>query len=213
MVCEICKTRRARRFCPAIRAEICPICCGTYREETLNCPLDCQYLQEARKHEKIPDIDPAQFPNPDIRISDRFIRDNEALLLFLGRTVMETALQTPGAVDRDVREALAALIRTHRTLDSGLYYETRPENPIAAEIGRRIQTAVAEFRRAETEQLHMTRTRDADVLGLLAFFERLEINRNNGRKRGRAFIDFLRRQFPEKSAGAAPAAPSLIVSG
>jgi len=43
-----------------------------------------------------------------------------------------------------VREALAALIRTQRTLESGLYYETRPENTVAAELCRRIQDAVAE---------------------------------------------------------------------
>ena len=34
--------------------------------------------------------------------------------------------------------------------------------------------------------------RDATVLGVLAFLQRLEYSRNNGRKRSRAFIDFLR---------------------
>ena len=57
----------------------------------------------------------------------------------------------------DVHEALAALIRTHRTLESGLYYETRPENSVAAEVGRRLQAAATEFRRAETERLKMTK--------------------------------------------------------
>ena len=36
---------------------------------------------------------------------------------------------------------------------------------------------------------------DSEVLALLVFFQRLEINRNNGRKRGRAFIDFIRGRF------------------
>ena len=94
-----------------------------------------------------------------------------------------------------MREALAALIRTHRTLESGLYYETMPDNAVAAELCRRIQASVAEFRRMEKERLQMTKTRDADVLGMFAFLQRLEIDRNNGRKRGRAFIDFLRSQF------------------
>ena len=34
----------------------------------------------------------------------------------------------------------------------------------------------------------MSETRDADVLGLLVFLQRLEFDRNNGRK-GRAFVD------------------------
>ena len=46
------------------------------------------------------------------------------------------ALDTPGAVDYDVREALEALIRTYRTLESGVYYESVPANPLAANIYR-----------------------------------------------------------------------------
>ena len=176
---------------------------------TLNCPLDCEYLQEARKHERPAPVNPDQFPNQDIRVTDKFLRENEALLRELGRTVMTAALETTGAVDSDVREALAALIRTHRTLQSGLYYETRPDNTVAAELCRRIQTATAEFRRAETESLQTTKTRDLDVLGVLAFLQRLEIDRNNGRERGRAFIDFLRGQF--RPPARAPA-PSLVVT-
>jgi len=200
MACKICETRRPRRFCPAVEGQICSLCCGREREMTLHCPLDCEYLQEARKHEHPAPVNPDQFPNQDIRMSETFLRDNEGLLIELGRTLMRAALETPGAADNDVREALAALIRTHRTLDSGLYYETRPDNPIAAELSRRIQAAAAEFRRAETERMGMSKTRDRDVLGLLVFLQRLEIDRNNGRKLGRRFIDFLRGQFPATSA-------------
>ena len=149
-------------------------------------------------------MNPDQFPNQDIKVNETFLRNNEALLLDLGRTVLTAALETPGAVDNDVREALAALIRTQRTLQSGLYYETRPDNPIAAELCRRIQEAVAEFRQAETERMQSTKIRDIDVLGVLAFLQRLEIDRNNGRKLGRAFIDFLRGQFPSPSGEPVP---------
>jgi hypothetical protein len=211
MTCKICELRRPKRFCPAVRGQICSLCCGREREMTLDCPLDCEYLQEARKHDRPVPVDPDQFPNQDIRITDTFLRDREQLLLAMGRAVLAAALETPGAVDYDVREALAALIRTYRTLESGLYYETRPENPVAAELCRRIQEAVAEFRKAETERLQMTKTRDNDVLGLLIFLQRLEIDRNNGRKRGRAFVDFLRGQFPAGPGELAPASTSLIV--
>jgi hypothetical protein len=208
MECKICETRRARRACPAVHGEICSICCGREREVTLNCPLDCVYLQEARKHERGAGVNPDEFPNRDIRVTDTFLRENEALLVSTGRAVLQAGLETPGAVDSDVAEALGALIRTYRTLESGLYYETRPDNTIAAELCRRIQTAVAEFRRAETEKLQMTRTRDTDVLGVLAFLQRLEIDRANRRKRGRAFLDFLRGQLPDT---ALQTAGSLIV--
>ena len=213
MLCKICNIRRPRRDCPAVHGQICPLCCGRERETTLNCPLDCEYLLEARKHERPVPVDPDTFPNPDIQLNEKFLRENEPLLLELGRIVLVSALETPGAVDNDVREALASLIRTQRTLQSGLQYETRPEGPIAAELFRRIQTAAAEFRRQETERLGMSKTRDADVLGVLTFLQRLELDRANGRKLGRAFIDFLRGQLPAPAGQPAPvASPSLIVT-
>jgi hypothetical protein len=180
---------------------------------TLTCPLDCPYLQEARKHERPAEVKPEEFPNQDIQIGETFLEDHEELVLAVGRAVLAAALDTPGAVDYDLREAFAALIRTQRTLESGLYYETRPENPVAAELCRRIQEGVTEFRRAETEKLMMTKTRDADVLVVLAFLQRLEIDRNNGRKRGRAFIDLLVSQLGTPSGQPAKAEPrSLIVT-
>lgn len=212
MTCKICELRRPKRRCPAVHGEICPQCCGEQREVTLDCPLDCEYLREARKHEHGDPIDPDEFPNKDIRVTDTFLRENEALLVALGRATLKAGLETPGATDPDVREALAALIRTQRTLQSGLYYETRPENMVAAEIGRRIQEAANEFRKLEAETLQMTKTRDSDVLGILAFLQRLEIDRSNGRPKGRAFLDFMRGQFPDIAAQPAPAASSLIVT-
>src|ERR1700676_1630777 len=211
MTCKICETRRARRFCPAVHGEICSLCCGREREMTLDCPLDCEYLQESRKHDRGIEVKPDEFPNQDIRLSETFLRDREPLLLAAGRAVLQAALETPGAVDYDVREALAALIRTQRTLESGLYYETVPENRVAAALCRRIQESIAQFRRAETERSQMTKTRDTDVLAVLAFLQRLEIDRNNGRKRGRAFIDFLRTQFSVAPGQPAAAGESSLI--
>src|SRR5690242_7712056 len=119
MTCKICNTRRARRFCPAVHGEICSLCCGREREVTLNCPLDCPYLQEARKHDRPIEVNPDEFPNQDIRLDESFLRDHEDLLIAVSSAVLEAALETSGAVDYDVREALAALIRTQRTLESG----------------------------------------------------------------------------------------------
>src|SRR2546421_11078915 len=136
MVCAICEIRRPRRFCPGVRGDICTICCGTEREITVDCPLDCIYLHDAHRHEKITPTDPQNFPNQDIRVTEEFLHQHEPLLLFLAQTVLDAALSTSRAIDFDVREALDALIRTYRTLQSGVYYETLPTNPIAAGICR-----------------------------------------------------------------------------
>ena len=132
MACAICETRRPRRFCPGVRGDICSLCCGNEREVTVECPLDCEFLQEARKHDKPPVI--GEIPNRDIEVPEKLLRENEHLLSFLSATILRTALETAGVVDYDVRDALESLIRTYRTLNSGVYYESRPANPLALRI-------------------------------------------------------------------------------
>jgi hypothetical protein len=213
MACAICEIRRPRRYCPGVNGDICSICCGTEREVSVSCPLDCPYLEEARKHDRPIPIESEQIPNREVRISEEFLAEREALLTATGHALLQVGLNTPGAVDFDLREALAALIRTHRTLETGLYYESVPENIIAAQIYRFVQEAVANFRAEEKQQLGMARTRDADVLAILVFFQRLELDRNNGRRRGRAFLDFLRGIYPEASPGVSGASSSSLLTG
>jgi len=211
MVCALCQVRRPKRFCPGVRGDICSICCGTEREITVACPLECEYLQDARRHDKPVPLKGVALPHEDIRISDKFLADHEELLLFLGHRLNLAALETPGVADFDVRETLEALIRTYRTLQSGVYYETRPDNAPAKALFGKVQSALAEFRAQEQQRLGMPRTRDADVLGMLVFLERLELDRNNGRRRGRAFIDFLGSLYPESRVSAGSASSPLVL--
>jgi hypothetical protein len=211
MACAICQTRRPRRFCPGIRGDICSICCGTEREVTVSCPLDCEYLQDARRHDRPVPIDPAQVPNRDIEVFESFLSKNEALLVSTGRALVTAAFDTAGAVDFDAREALDGLIRTYRTLESGVYYESRPQNPLAARIFDAVQEGLTEFRNAERQSLGMTKTRDSDVIRVLVFLQRIELDRNNGRARGRAFLDAMRGFYPPEEDSAQAVGSSLII--
>src|SRR5437867_3294519 len=211
MSCAICETRRPRRFCPGVRGDICSLCCGTEREVTVDCPLHCEYLQEARKREKPAAIDRAQIPDQDIPVSEKFVTAHEPLLVYLGSALAKAAFETPRAVDFDVREALDSLIRTYRTLASGVFYESLPPNPLAAHIHRSMQAAIAEFKQEEQQRFGMTRTRDADVLGLLVFLRRIELDRNNGRRRGRAFLDALREFYSVEPDSRAPLSSSSLI--
>ena len=49
MKCELCDKRKPKRYCPAKRTSICPVCCGEKRGVEINCPLDCQYYVEGTK--------------------------------------------------------------------------------------------------------------------------------------------------------------------
>ncbi len=194
--CKLCQKKRARRYCPGADGEICPTCCGTEREITIDCPSDCVYLQEARLREKPIPIDPENVPNKDIDLTEEFLEKNEAVVVWLTLALVRS-MTAEKAVDRDAREALGALIRTYRTLESGLIYETRPQNPYAAAIQEALKQSIEELRKEMAKESGMHALRDADVLGTLVFLERLGLQRDNGRPRGRALFDFLRTSFPE----------------
>jgi hypothetical protein len=55
-----------------------------------------------------------------------------------------------------------------------------------------VKTKLTEIERKEMEATGLSTIRDAAVLGVLVFLQRLEYSHNNGRKRSRAFLDFLR---------------------
>ena len=137
------------------------------------------------------------------------MREHEDLIAVTGRHLLDAALETTGTVDLDVREALEALARTYKTLESGLVYETRPTNPIAAGIQLRFKQKMDDFRLRLQQKTGMATIRDADLLGALVFLQRIEYTRNNGRKRGRAFLGFLASQFP--GAPKAELGPRIIV--
>jgi len=203
--CKLCEKRRAKRHCPGVEGEICPVCCGAERENTVDCPSDCVYLREARLRDRPVAITEADLPNKDISLSEDFIRKQEHVVMWLGNALARV-MQAGRSVDGDAREGLESLIKTYRTLEAGLIYETRPANPFAADIQEALKQAVEELRKRVTEASGMQTLRDADVLGSLVFLQRLELQHNNGRRRSRAFFDFLRAYFP------APAEPAAVVA-
>jgi len=213
MSCAICHIRKPRRYCPGVRGDICTLCCGQEREVTVDCPLDCPFLQEAHKHERIALLDPDSLPNQDIRVTEDRLAEHEDLLLAASKSLLEAAFDTPGAADSDVRAALDALIRTQRTLQSGVYYESRPDTPLANRIFSGAQAGLEEFRRQEREVVGMSRTRESDVLLVLVFLQRLALDRNNGRPRCRGFLDSLRSLLSDAGSDVplVPRASSLIV--
>lgn len=174
---------------------------------TVECPLDCEYLQQAHEFER-PEMPPAEMPHSGIEISAEFLEEHEGLLSVLSAGIGMAAEQTPGAADADVREALAALSETYLTLDKGVVYEHVPQNRLAAHIFRRAQEAIAQIRQAGAGRGER-RTRDGEVLRALVFLERVAVDRNNGRKHGRPFLAMLRRLHTREVAP--PTASSMLL--
>lgn len=207
VVCQICGVRRARRECPGLTgsegrpARICSICCGTEREVSINCPLDCEYLREARMNEARYEANHENemdrpMAHADVKITEEFINEHEELFTGLAAAIVRGGFSTPGAVDGDVRAAIEALIKTYRTLESGLVYETRAEDRVAAELQTKLERAVVDLGKVRSERVGVGAYRPAEILGALVFLARLAARFDNGRAKERRLLDYLRLQFP-----------------
>jgi hypothetical protein len=213
--CAICNKRKEKRFCPAVHGRICPQCCGEQREVTLDCPIDCVYLQQAREHEKprpIGKLDQgALFPR--IEIGQQFLYEQEHLVLGLSYALAKSAQSDRDIRDSDLISVLSTLARSYETLaGSGLHYEARVTNLTHQAVASEVQKMVKEYREAEQKHLGYSRLHDSDVLRALVFLLRMAYTRTSGRPKSRAFVDFLFRQFPEtQSAIAAPQEANRII--
>lgn len=203
MSCVICQTRKEKRFCPAVHGRICPQCCGEQREVTLECPLDCPYLIQAREHEKprsADQIDPAAL-FLQIEVSDQFMYQHEHLLMGLTYALAKAARGDRSLHDQDLIAALTVLTKSYeRRVNSGLHYE----QPLTSDSQRRaaneVETMVREYREAEQKHMGYSSLRDSEVLNGLVFLVRLAHGRTSGRPKSRAFVEFLFAQFPEKES-------------
>ncbi len=146
--CKLCEKKRARRHCPGLGGDICPSCCGTERENTIDCPSDLRisagsaFARASRAARRGCSAQPRH--SRRARISSASMR-----LWWCGsrrRCPRRWKRKRPWTRTRGRR--LDALIRTYRTLASGLIYETRPDNPYAARLQDALKNAVEELRKA-----------------------------------------------------------------
>jgi hypothetical protein len=212
MLCAICKKKKARRECPGVRGMICAPCCGAEREVTVDCPLDCAYLREARKHEREQTPTADKIPFPAIEVSDAFLAEHEQFIGIIGLQMLRYALEHPKTTDNDLQAAIEKLVRTYETLSSGIYYESLPDEGSQIGVFREIKKFLDEYKENERKKGSVAPLKESDVIQALVFLSRLAALRSNQRARGSAFIDFLRQMYPE-SATAKPDEPRLIVPG
>jgi hypothetical protein len=201
--CAICEIRKEKRFCPAVHGRICAQCCGEQREITLDCPSDCPYLLQAREHEK--PRPPEQFDAAalfrQVEVSEHFTYEREHLLMGLSYALAKAAQADRSLNDQDLIGALTAMCTSYeRLVNSGLHYEQPITNRAQLAVAAQVQEMLKGYHEVEQKQLGYSALRDADVLRGLVFLLRLAHGRTSGRPKSRAFIDFLRSQFPEKES-------------
>ena len=202
MSCPICEKRKPERFCPARGDKICAICCGKEREATIDCHSDCLHLLSARRYEveNRKPLASGDIVFPDVEVDVDLIRRNQAALSGIGLTILKSALENPALRDPEVLAALGALAETFRTLESGIIFERPPDAPIPRALYGELATFIEDLRKMEAQQTGFGPLKNSEIFRLIVFLLRVGRRESNGRPRSRAFLDFLRAQFPSEAA-------------
>lgn len=197
LVCAICNKRKAKRFCPAKAEMICPVCCGTEREVTIDCPSDCAYLVASRAYDyERRAVDWEKMPFRDEKISPSVLDSHEHLFMQLSYLICEYAAANPPLVDSDVEAVYEALARTYQTLAKGIVYEEPPAYPLRRELYEKLGGEINKYKTEKSGVLAAaTSVRDSEIRDALILFTQIAAGRSNGRPKGRAFLDHLRSQF------------------
>ena len=211
MSCPICEKRKPKRFCPAKGEKICAPCCGTEREVSIDCPGDCPYLVAARRYEEEhrKPVPPEEVPYPDAEFPADLIHERRAVVSGLAYHTLKAAVENPGLADADALAALGALAETYRTLGTGIYYEKPPDATLPRALYGELAHFLDEMKKQEAERVGFATLKDTEAFHLLVFLLRVGRHRTNGRPRSRAYLDFLRAQFP-RSAELEKEAPRII---
>jgi hypothetical protein len=170
---------------------------------TLECPSECPYLQQARRHEKPQDVPeaPPEEMFPEVQLQPDFLHQHEPLIGGILHTLSKLAQADRHLHDRELISALASMVRTQQTLTaSGLVYEEKLPNPAQQAVIGTLRELLHEFRELEVKHLGYSRLKDADILQALVFVLRLALMQTSGRPLSCAFIAFVQMRFPNPTA-------------
>ncbi len=148
MLCPLCRTRKARRSCPALGQTICAVCCGTKRLTEIACPSDCVYLASAREH---PAAVVRRQQERDVALllpTIQHLSERQYQLFFLFQTAIARHKPEGFArlVDEDVAEAAAAMAATLETAARGVIYEHGTQSLVAQRLVTELKALLTELR-------------------------------------------------------------------
>src|SRR5437762_9619981 len=148
MSCPLCRSRKEKRFCPALNQTICPVCCGTKRLTVIQCPDDCVYLTSAREH---PAAVVKRQQEHDVAIllpTIQGLTERQYQLFFLFQSLMSRHAPEgfTRLLDNDVAEAAGAVASTLETAARGVIYDHAAQSPPAQRLATETKAMLAQQR-------------------------------------------------------------------
>ena len=211
MKCILCEQRKAKRYCPAKRMQICAVCCGEKRGVEINCPLDCPYYVEGQKYQQ------EKITRQRVRKEgvQSYIRRAELYnkypeIFAKIELVLVGTFRTDGRLrNEEVAGALELVIKTLDTEKKGVLYNYMSESRVVNEIAVRVLAVIREHK--DSPELHQGRiTLDfakevvEEFLKEVKFY--MEVDSNP-----QAYVIHISRYHPEKSE-TTQSGGSLIIS-
>jgi hypothetical protein len=119
-----------------------------------------------------------------------FIYRHSVILNTVCLAICEERAVSPWLVDNDVIEVLKSLESTMKTLSSGIYYESLPENSLRVSLFRRLKDRLDAFMQPEPQSLEpsLKVSEAIDVLNFMTFTATVNAN---SRPRSRQYLDML----------------------
>ena len=148
MKCVSCGKRNAKRYCPALRASICPVCCGEKRGVEIKCPLDCVYFVDGQKHQQLKVMHQRirkEGTVSYVRRAELYNR-NPGVFARIEKIFADAYRSNKKLRNGDVVSALELVKNTLDTEKKGLIYQHLSENSFANELSTRILIALTDFK-------------------------------------------------------------------
>jgi hypothetical protein len=151
MTCPLCRQRKAKRSCPALGQEICPVCCGTKRLVEINCPSTCVYLESAQRHpaavvKRQQEADLTVLMGALGRVSEPQLQ----LFFLIQSLITRFGAKSEGLgrlLDADVAEAAGAIASSFETASRGVLYEHQAASPTGEALRRELQEFLTQIGR------------------------------------------------------------------
>jgi hypothetical protein len=133
-----------------------------------------------------------------------FIYRHTLILNSICLGIFEERTGSPWLLDTDVIEVFKNLVKTMRTLSSGLYYESLPESAVQVSLFHRLKGLIDGFMQPQPEGLQQT-LKVSDAIDVLNFLTYAATVNSNSRPRSRQYLDLLNSMAeqikPENRAG------------
>ena len=208
VTCRLCNKRPVKRACPALREQICAVCCATKRLVEITCTEDCRYLESSQRHpaavvKRQIDADVTVLMATIGRLSE------QQLQLFLLLQSMVLSYQPEGLArltDADVGLAAGALASSLETASKGVIFEESTGSMVAEGLRRALKPVIDEVSKGGGSRA------EREVAIVLRGMERGARHEGHLIAPGEtSYLELVGRVFQQRPKPAEPAKPLIVL--